>query len=428
MADPRYIGRILYVSLSIFAVLLAAGLLMQERRYSVKKTALLWGAEGVVLILNMYLCFGLLPVSLRLPVSLAIGFFSYAGVFMAVSADGFWKKLYLLITFFCVCCITWSVGLYLCYIFLPDSPPMAQYLVRTALHIATALPLLLVYRRYARPLLREVSGFQGQSWRMLSIVSGIYSFLFAALMSRVRLDNGVEPYTLLVFCVAVCTFAAVTALSVSNIFHMRKESRETLIRQKIEYLTGYVETVSRAEQECRRIRHDKRHHDACIAAMARAGDTAAILTYLQQQEGQLEEFPAWCPHLMVNEILRSYAGKAKESGVDFSAQADTPAQSGVADVDFVAILANLLENALHACIADGSAGFIRVHIRNVGQKTVIAVSNPCAAGPKLENGLPAARSIGIDSIISAAARYQGEVNYKVEGGVCTACVILNPIE
>ena len=113
MTDPRYIGTILYVSLSIYAVLLAAGLLMQERRYSVKKTALLWGVEGLVLLLDMYLCFGLLPVPLRLPVSLTIGFFSYVGVFIAVSADGFWKKVYLLITFFCVCCISWSAGLYL---------------------------------------------------------------------------------------------------------------------------------------------------------------------------------------------------------------------------------------------------------------------------------------------------------------------------
>mgnify|MGYP007077247856 CR=1 FL=1 len=121
MTDPHYIGTILYVSLSIYAVLLAAGLLMQERRYSVKKTALLWGVEGLVLLLDMYLCFGLLPVSLRLPVSLTIGFFSYVGVFIAVSADGFWKKVYLLITFFCVCCISWSAGLYLCYFFLPDS-------------------------------------------------------------------------------------------------------------------------------------------------------------------------------------------------------------------------------------------------------------------------------------------------------------------
>lgn len=426
MTDPRYIGTILYVSLSIYAALLASGLLMQERRYSVKKTALLWGVEGLVLLLDMYLCFGLLPVPLRLPVSLTIGFFSYAGVFIAVSADGFWKKVYLLITFFCVCCISWSAGLYLCYFFLPDSSAAVQYLVRTALHFATALPLLLAYRKHGRPLLREVSGFRKRSWRILSAVSSIYCFLFAALISRIRLDGGVEIETLFVFCIAVATFAAVTVLSISNIVHMRKEAQEALVKQKVEYLARYVETVSRAEQESRRIRHDKRHHDACIAAMARAGDTEGILHYLEQGEETIESFPAWCPNRMVNELLRSYANKAQAVGVAFAAQADTPEQSGMSDVDFVAILANLMENALNACVGMGSGGPIRVHVRDIGRKTVIAVSNPCPDGLKLENGLPAARGIGIDSIASAAARYQGEVHYKVENGVCTACVILNP--
>ena len=235
-----------------------------------------------------------------------------------------------------------------------------------------------------------------------------------------------EIETLFVFCIAVATFAAVTVLSISNIVHMRKEAQEALVKQKVEYLASYVETVSRAEQESRRIRHDKRHHDACIAAMARAGDTEGILHYLEQGEETIESFPAWCPNRMVNELLRSYADKAQAVGVAFAAQADTPEQSGISDVDFVAILANLMENALNACVGMGSGGPIRVHVRDIGRKTVIAVSNPCPDGLKLENGLPAARGIGIDSIASAAAHYQGEVHYKVENGVCTACVILNP--
>ena len=31
-----------------------------------QKAALLWGAEGLILLLDLYLCFGLLPVPLRL--------------------------------------------------------------------------------------------------------------------------------------------------------------------------------------------------------------------------------------------------------------------------------------------------------------------------------------------------------------------------
>ena len=83
------------------------------------------------------------------------------------------------------------------------------------------------------------------------------------------MDDGVEPDTLFAFCSTVCTYAAVSVLSIGNIFYMRRDAREALVKQKLEYLASYMETVSRAERESRRIRHDKRHHDACIAAMAR---------------------------------------------------------------------------------------------------------------------------------------------------------------
>ena len=426
MLEPQYIGTVLYIGSAIFAALLAAALLMQERKYSVKKTAMLWGLTGIVILLDLYFCYGLLPKPLQLPASMIIGFLCYMGMFIYVSADSFWKKCYLLITYICVCCISWSGGLYLCYFFLPNSTEAVKYLVRVLAHIATSLPLLIAYRNCLRPLIREVSGFHKQNWMRLSGVSALYFCIFASLMTKIRLENGINADTLLIFCIIVCTFTAVNILSISNIYQMRQEAMHELVKQNVEYLTAYVENVSKAEQENRRIRHDKRHHDECIAAMARAGDTEGILHYLGQEKEKTESFPAWCPHIMVNGILSSYAGKAKEAGVEYIAQTDTPAQSAIADIDFVAILANLLENALNACVEINSLGPIRTHIKNVGAKTVIAVSNPCDAGLKLENGLPVARSIGIDSIITSAVRYQGEVNYKIQDGICTACVILNP--
>ena len=45
---------------------------------------------------------------------------------------------------------------------------------------------------------------------------------------------------------------------------------------------------------------------------------------------------------------------------------------------------------------------------------------------KLENGLPINRSTGIDSVITASKRYNGEVEYKIEDGICTVCVVLSP--
>lgn len=70
-----------------------------------------------------------------------------------------------------------------------------------------------------------------------------------------------------------------------------------------------------------------------------------------------------------------------------SASADTQQESSIADMDFVAILSNLLENALNGCRECGSHGEIHVDIHTVSNKTVIVCRNPCKPGLAIENGM-----------------------------------------
>ncbi len=413
-------------SLLFFATHLTAGLLLQERKYPVKKTVLLWGSAGIFLFLDVCFSFLFLSKPWRMPVALMLSYLYFWGIFIYVSADGFWKKCYLWITYGCVFCVSLSISFYGYYLLRPDGSDTFVYFIQSVIYGMICLVIFFAYHRYGRPIIREVSGFRTKNWISLNVVSIIYFFTFVILLSKISADNGINSDTLLLFALLVCSFAVASILIISNIYQMRKEARDELVRQNVEYLMSYVENARKTEQENRRIRHDLRHHDERIAAMAQEGDTEGILAYLGQTKEVSESFPAWCPNVTVNGILSSYARKAKEANVEYIAQADTPTQSPVADVDFVAILANLLENALNACVARKSSGPIQVHIRNVGNKTVIAVSNPCGTELKLENGLPAARGVGIDSIISSSIRYQGEINYEIQEGSCTACVILNP--
>ena len=415
-----------FVSLLFFSTHLTAGLLLQERKYSVKKTALLWGSTGIFLFLDLCFCFVFMSKPWRMPVGLILSYLYFWGIFIYASADGFWKKCYLWITYGCVFCVSLSISFYGCYLLAPNASDTFVYFIRGAFYGIICFAILFAYYKYGRPLIRDVSGFRTNNWISLNIVSIIYFLTFVILLSKISADNGINSNTLLLFSLFVCSFAVANILIISSIYQMRKEARDKLVRQNVEYLMTYVENARKNEQEIRQLRHDMRHHTEQIAAMAREGNTEGILAYLGHNKEASESFPAWCPNVTVNGILSSYAEKAKKAGVEYIAQADTPARSGVADVDFVAILANLLENALNACVAQKSSGPIQVNIRNVGNKTVIAVSNPCSTDLKLENGLPTARGIGIDSIISSSVRYQGDINYKIKEGICTACVILNP--
>ena len=87
------------IVLSLFAVHLSAALLMEERRFSLKKTAFLWCLAGVVLFFDLILCYSFLPESARLPVSLMVSYLYYWATFIYASADGFWKKCYLWLSY-----------------------------------------------------------------------------------------------------------------------------------------------------------------------------------------------------------------------------------------------------------------------------------------------------------------------------------------
>lgn len=108
-----------------------------------------------------------------------------------------------------------------------------------------------------------------------------------------------------------------------------------------------------------------------------------------------------------------------------SASADTQQDSPIADMDFVAILSNLLENALNGCKECGSHGEIHVDIHTVSDKTVIVCSNPCKPGLAIENGMLRKKGTGIDSVVLAVRKYGGNIRYQLEGKTLTVCVILS---
>ena len=93
-------------------------------------------------------------------------------------------------------------------------------------------------------------------------------------------------------------------------------------------------------------------------------------------------------------------------------------------MDFVAILSNILENAVNGCKECGAHGKINVNIRTVSDKTVIVCSNSCKPGLVIENNMIKHRGIGIESMLTAARKYDGDISYRLENDVLTLCVIL----
>lgn len=423
MLETKYVLTAAFVCTVLSSIHIMAAILLEERRFSKKKTAFLWLTAGVILFLSVFLCYSFLPESERLIVSLLAGFLYFWGTFIYSSADGMWKKCYLWVTYGTLFCILWPVSVTLSKLIIPGEAKVLLYLIRSLLQFLLCLPLLLLYRKYIRELIKEVSGFHAKSWLRLFVFSVVYFVLFLYFMVSIVSYGALNKGLIILYVISVFGYASSTVICISTIYSMRKEERTELIKENMEYMVSYVESVRKMEEETRRLRHDVRHHNERIASLARSGDTDGILKYLGENEERRER-KIFCPNICVNGILSSYADKTEEKGITFIVSSDTPRSSFIRDVDYVSILSNLLENAYNAVSRMNSSGPIRVDIKRVGEKCVIVVSNP-SPYIKLEEGLPYKRSTGIDSIIISARRYNGLVNYTYEDGILTSCVVLN---
>ena len=378
---------------------------MTERKYSIKITLLAYGLffaffVGWTQLVSAWLG----PMSpYAIPNMFSITILAAFLLFLLTSSDAFCKKLFLFISYsnlFCIfCCFAAIINDALFSSLTEEGAQYVRNIIRTFLYI----PAVLVYLKYFRPYVRMVPAKKKRTWYSISLVSMLLLVIFASCVVRIQPHATYTGQSILLFIILVLIYFSVLWIIFGTIQHMNYEAKTELIGKNIEYLQGQLAIAEENEMAAKTIRHDFRHHNQNIAALLQKGEVQEALSYVKQYDASLDagKPKEFCPHPTVNAILSSFYSRAQKDGVLVSMSADTPKASFIDDIDYVAILSNLLENALNGCKECGSPGEIRMDIRAVADKLVIVCSNPCKPGLVLENGIPKQRGTGIDSVILA---------------------------
>lgn len=147
-----------------------------------------------------------------------------------------------------------------------------------------------------------------------------------------------------VFATAVLMYAAVLWVIFGVIKFMIAENNTALAYQNVAYLQEQLKTARENELSAKAVRHDVRHHNRNIEAMLKADKVQETLAYLKQYNDSLDEIKLndFCPNITVNAILNSFYTKAKSNGISISVEADIAEITAISDMDFNAILSNLL--------------------------------------------------------------------------------------
>lgn len=419
----------------IFAAIVLLGIshlisfwVLTEPKYSIRKTVLIYSgffAAFVCLALLSYAVLGDSPAyyAVSFTSTIVVAFF----VFLFTSADPVCKKIFLFISYADFFSVFVSLSLIICSVFFKNSSGLFIYYARNIIRTVLFVPAALIYLRFLRPYVRAVPGKKSKTWYSISAVSVLFLIIFALFLVIFNSEYGNIDRYIPFFSVSVLIYLSILWVIFGTIRQMIDESNAELINQNVAYLQGQLKTAKENELAAKTIRHDLRHHIQNIEAMLKKGETEETLGYLKHYSESLDaaRVSDFCPNITVNAILSSFCGKANKSGIRACIEADTKEETHVKDMDFVAILSNLLENAVNGCIECGSDGEIKVNIRTVADKTVIVCSNPCRKDIPMENNMIKNRGIGIASMLSAIRKYNGDMKYSLDGGVLTACIILN---
>lgn len=286
--------------------------------------------------------------------------------------------------------------------------------------------------KYLRDPYQELQRKLDRGWWMFSLIGLLYYML--AVMLAIPLDApvsslGVLPQLLLVLALMPLTYLAILH-SLWRQMRMYENVRlMELQRQDYDALCQKMEVG-------RIYRHDMHHHLAVLEGLIQRGDNSGALQYARSLSGNLEAAsePARCANAAINAVLTAYIVQAANAGCTVETKLRVPEKLPFEDTDICVILANALENAIHAC-AELTEERRRIELGmelTENRRLIISVENPCprsvAFGP---DGLPdvpkrEGHGLGLPSVRKVAEKYGGLFRCQWEKGSFILRAVLMP--
>ena len=399
-------------------------LLAVEPKYTKRKRILFCGLSVVVAeALSLFTIFDFGVEGKAFTLLYIVGSLVYAVLYIFLLQGG--KKLkacFIFFSYICVWAAVYVVAMVLFnHVFRGWEPSI--WIVRSVCNIA----LLFLYQFFIKAKIIKSGAAMEKASGMLVAVSGM-AYLLLPILMLVYAFREQTTWSLLVTIFLLLFSLVVYWLLFRFIRQIERESELRGIELQNKVLTETVHNFEAAEQDARRIRHDQRHHDQMLLEYMKSGDTQAAISYLSQYDRQKQEDAPenFCANRTVNNILRVYLRKARQKGIAITTNIAMGETTAVADADLVAILGNMLENAINGCMTAEGARSMEVSIRHQDIKLVLQCRNTCAGNVPFENGLPVRKGgVGVSSILASAEHYGGDVVFSEEGGVFTCAVLLN---
>ena len=194
-----------------------------------------------------------------------------------------------------------------------------------------------------------------------------------------------------------------------------------------------------AHKRMRQWRHDYRNHIAALDALASAGQWAEVAAYIRslRQEFAAAESFLMSGNAYADAILNQKITQATAAGVDCTCTVVLPYALPLSPVELVALLGNLLDNAIDAAgvvKALQQPAYVRLEASFTGGMLHISTRNPYAGDIEWRDGLPVTcdnatgeHGLGLSNVQRIVTQHHGHMTFTTDSGVFQARILL-PIE
>lgn len=233
---------------------------------------------------------------------------------------------------------------------------------------------------------------------------------------------------------SVCIFASTILLFVTYSHQVKATSQSLQMKSELTRLQteqSYYQILEQQNQQLMMYAHDAKKHLAAIQAL---NDDPQIGSYVTALSQQLADYSRNCHsgNKLLDVIIHKYVVDCKMRGIQFEYDVKVCSLSQLEDIDLVAILGNLMDNAV-AAAEDSSEKTVSLNTVHRNSYSVIILTNSCDTPPKQSgNRLLSTKSdtqahgFGLKSVKKTIQKYQGdyEWSYDVDAKQFTMTVMV----
>jgi len=287
------------------------------------------------------------------------------------------------------------------------------------------LVVMLIERAKAASLGREI---KSKSWVVLMFIP--VASVFISLVLGLPLSNFNWVVVALLFLLSI-NFIAFYLYDALGRYYVEENEKQLLVQQNEAYQRQF-ELIQQSQQNIRTIRHDMKNHMMTLNSLIAIGDRQELFDYMKKINANIESETAHVNtgNHYVDSILNYKIEEAIRAGVQVHVEIHIPDKLNIQAFDLNVIIGNLMDNAIEGSrevedkkitfemVLDRSMLFIKVRNHFSG------ILNKKKGEFITTKGSQKLRGIGLRSVQSAVAIYDGTMDVETEDGLFTVTILL----